>query len=674
MTELLANRACIEGILNLRGTCPACGYETVALIPLRAGDAILGLLQFNNVRKQTLSERKILLLERLADNFAIALARLRAEEALQTAHAELERRVAERTSELMAANLRLNLEIEERKRTETELQKSNRLLTALSNLQSHYIAGTHPRILFKEILDNLLSLTASEHGFIAEVMRSPAGTPYLKTHAITDCQHSEANGECDETKISREFEFHNLQTLYGAVITTGRALISNSPAQDPRSSGIPEGHSPLHSFLGLPLHSGGELIGVLGLANKPGGYNDELIEYLHPLLMSFGNVLGGHRHDLARRAAEEALRESEKRFRHIYDHAPVMMHLLDQDGRLISVNLKWLEETGYTRKEVIGEQLDFLLSPGSAGENLSTVLSRLWNEGFVRNIPHQFVRKDGNIIDVMLDGNVTVEPSGKKVALTALKNITERRRAEEQLRKSKATLQMVFDGITEPLIMFDKDMRVRMINRAAKDYANLERYEEALGKPCFEGLWGRTAPCEACERPFSHLDDFTGSFERKSPLDSKRLERVDVYRVKDEPCDDAASIMQISDITQSKQMERQLIQSEKLASLGLLISGIAHEINNPNNFISFNIPILKDYLNELVPIIDEHADRHADFKLFGMSYQEFREDIFKLIENMEHGSTRINRTVSGLKEYVRRRDEVERHEVNIAQVVERKDL
>ena len=118
-------------------------------------------------------------------------------------------------------------------------------------------------------------------------------------------------------------------------------------------------------------------------------------------------------------------------------------------------------------------------------------------------------------------------------------------------------------------------------------------------------------------------------------------------------------------------MERELIQSEKLASLGLLISGIVHEINNPNNFISFNIPILRDYLREILPVLDEHAARTPHFEVQGMPYAEFRTDVMKLLENIEHGSTRINTTVAKLKEFSRKKDEKGARPILPTGVVER---
>jgi polar amino acid transport system substrate-binding protein len=98
---------------------------------------------------------------------------------------------------------------------------------------------------------------------------------------------------------------------------------------------------------------------------------------------------------------------------------------------------------------------------------------------------------------------------------------------------------------------------------------------------------------------------------------------------------------------------KDLTLTQKGASLGILMSGIAHELGNLNNCIAFNVPILRDYLKELIPIIDVYARNHKEFELFGMSYPEFRKDVFRILDNMEHASSRITETGSGLKEFAR---------------------
>lgn len=125
------------------------------------------------------------------------------------------------------------------------------------------------------------------------------------------------------------------------------------------------------------------------------------------------------------------------------------------------------------------------------------------------------------------------------------------------------------------------------------------------------------------------------------------------------------------DMTEEKLIERQPGQSHNLASLGLFVSGIAHELGNLNNCITFNIPILKDYLKKLIPIIDDYAKNHQDFELFGMSYHEFQEDVFRILDSIEHASNRILETGSGLREFVKTASEEKRRWVDVGKVIKK---
>ncbi len=233
------------------------------------------------------------------------------------------------------------------------------------------------------------------------------------------------------------------------------------------------------------------------------------------------------------------------------------------------------------------------------------------------------------------------------------------RLSEAQLRSSNVILQEVFDGISDPLIMLDDKLLVKVINKAAKAYYGLTEGDDVYGRPCYAALRRSSSPCTDCNYPFMAQNGHRVLFERRGAMDPERYEQVVVYPLLNEEGERDAAIIRISDITQAKLMERQLVQSEKLAALGLLVSGVAHEINNPNSFMTFNIPILRDYLHQLMPIVDGYANEHPDFELFCMKYDEFRQDIFKLLDNMEHGASRINTIVSNLKEYVRKRDRAE---------------
>ena len=75
------------------------------------------------------------------------------------------------------------------------------------------------------------------------------------------------------------------------------------------------------------------------------------------------------------------------------------------------------------------------------------------------------------------------------------------------------------------------------------------------------------------------------------------------------------------DITKEKNMEFQLLQSYKLASLGKLVAGVAHEINNPNTFILGNLRIIKESFNDIMPILDESFNNDNSLKIARLKHK-----------------------------------------------------
>lgn len=228
------------------------------------------------------------------------------------------------------------------------------------------------------------------------------------------------------------------------------------------------------------------------------------------------------------------------------------------------------------------------------------------------------------------------------------KEVMERTQAQEEVLKTKNRLRSVFDGISEPLLLLDGHLTVKMLNKAAIEYYKIND-QDLIEKPCYRAFRDRSKPCEDCNIAPAVLEGRHVGFERKGFMNPERLERVVIYPLKEGSGEFRSAIIRISDITDSKMLERQLIQREKMAALGVLISGIAHEINNPNNYISVNIPILRNYLNVVMPMVDEYAKKHPDLEIMHMSYPEFREDIFELLDNVQHGSRQIKFIVRDLK-------------------------
>lgn len=203
------------------------------------------------------------------------------------------------------------------------------LLNAITSVLSHYITETDPYVLFNGLLDTLLEITASEYGFIGEVFYSQERVPYIKSYATTDITwNQETKALYEETK-RKGMLFSRLDSLYGAVLKTGQLVISNQPISDPRRCGIPPGHPPLNAFMGIPFYGGGELLGVVGIANREGGYHQALADSLQPFLLTCGNLIQAYRKNIKNQQVEAELSRYKERLQDL-DNSPLNKNLVNQ--------------------------------------------------------------------------------------------------------------------------------------------------------------------------------------------------------------------------------------------------------------------------------------------------------------------------------------------------------
>jgi len=116
---------------------------------------------------------------------------------------------------------------------------------------------------------------------------------------------------------------------------------------------------------------------------------------------------------------------------------------------------------------------------------------------------------------------------------------------------------------------------------------------------------------------------------------------------------------------------QQLIQADKLASLGEVVAGVAHEINNPNSFITYNIPLLDETWEIFEPIVADYAAAHPAWRKDGLSIGELCEDMREIIQAVKTGSERINLVVANLKDFARIDESVHPKPVQVNEVVKK---
>jgi PAS domain S-box-containing protein len=316
-----------------------------------------------------------------------------------------------------------------------QLEAVARLGDIVRRSQEDFIARGPTSKMFDSLLAEILDYTRSEYGFIGEVLHDDKGEPYLKTHAITNISWNEATRKLYEDNKRTGMVFRNLHTLFGAAMTTGEPVIANHPSTDSRRGGLPHGHPAMDSFLGIPFHYGEKLVGMVGVANRPGGYDEDFVRELTPLTASCAALIHAMRLDAERSATSQSLAQEQDRFRLIVDTAAEAFIEIDEDGMVTEWNQHAAEEFRIPVSAAVGRPVDDLVvlrgEDGAQSKLGDHVPRELESPRQAREFA--FVRPDGSRFQGELV--MWVMPSGVARRYCAfVRNVTERHELETQQR------------------------------------------------------------------------------------------------------------------------------------------------------------------------------------------------------------------------------------------------
>jgi signal transduction histidine kinase len=200
-------------------------------------------------------------------------------------------------------------------KSEYDLKASKFQLSGITETLLHYINSGDSRKSLPILLDYMLELTGSEYGFIGEILYDEHSNPYLKSHAITDIAWNDQTREYYKTYVDEGLEFRNLNTLFGQTLTSQEVCLSNDPPNDPRGGGIPHGHPPMNSYIGIPFFKNEQIMGMVGLANKPSGYDLDVVDQVMPFLITASSIIENFRHEQDRKRIQKEVIEREQRWR-----------------------------------------------------------------------------------------------------------------------------------------------------------------------------------------------------------------------------------------------------------------------------------------------------------------------------------------------------------------------
>lgn len=339
--------------------------------------------------------------------------------------------------------LGVSVDVTNLKLCEIALQENNGLLTAIRRLQSIMISVQDKRVALKETVSTLLTITGSEHGFLGELRDDGTGQPHIRAYVVqTRSEDPEVLGFF-QTNSEQPVEFHRSDSLIGHVIHRKEAILTNAPSSDPRSTGLPLGHPPILSFAGLPLKIGDEMVGMLGLANRPGGYDQALISHIQPLLECCAAFIDVYRNRNAARALGVNL---ERAFQNSRD----ALVITDEQGKVINWNPEAERLLGYSRAEAVRVNLNVLRGNWDSWELQGIFSSAKQNGNWSKEIT--FRSQSGSEVEAE-----TTVISGDGFFTWVIRDIGWRKKAEKELQEASDRFDALAQNTHSAFWMATKD-------------------------------------------------------------------------------------------------------------------------------------------------------------------------------------------------------------------------
>jgi PAS domain S-box-containing protein len=254
----------------------------------------------------------------------------------------------------------------------------------------------------------------------------------------------------------------------------------------------------------------------------------------------------------------------------------------------------------------------------------------------------------------------------------AAEDITKRRKVENALRDSEREKALILSSVADAIVFLDCDGRTIWANKAAAAAEMpphpIQQHQRREARPDRPHQWEQSPTARALALRTVQDGEVVGANGR-------------VWEVNANPvCDqegEVIGVVEVSrDVTRQRQAEevarrheQQLLRADKMITLGHLVSGVAHEINNPNQFIMANVSPLRSICEDLKPVVERYFEEHGDFLVAGRNYSVRRDQLGVMFNNISEGAVRIKTIVDELRDFAGGRPSQVKSEVDPNEVL-----
>jgi PAS domain S-box-containing protein len=322
-----------------------------------------------------------------------------------------------------------------------------------------------------------------------------------------------------------------------------------------------------------------------------------------PLYDNSGNSSGlvGIARDITeRKRVEDALVESEGRFRGAFENTAVGASMVDLKGRFIKVNRRLCEMLGYSEEELLSLTFSDITHPDDIQIGLDNLSKQLSGKADSTSFEKRYLRKDGNVIHVIISPSLIRGSSGEPKCFVGLwQDITKRKTMEDQLRAAKtiaenerAKTEAVIAGLGVGIIIRDLDYKVMYENEVQQN-----SFGNHVGEYCYKAYMDNERICDDCPMVFSLRDGGIHKVEREFPTE----EGTEYYELTTSPLKDSdgnivGGIKVVKDITDRKESE-ELIRTS-LKEKEVLLQEVHHRVKNNMQIIASMLNLQSKYIKD----------------------------------------------------------------------------
>lgn len=359
------------------------------------------------------------------------------------------------------------------------------------------------------------------------------------------------------------------------------------------------------------------------------------------------------------------LLEGEDKYRILFDSGSDAIMVSD-GGIIVDCNQRALRVFGYVREEIVGfpclKLFPDFQADGMPSRERMMELRDAAMDGEPQNAEWIHRRADGATFESEVNMNA-VGIGGKRMLQAVIRDISDRKRIERALIESEERFRQMAENIQEVFFLLDcADEKILYLSPLAGSILGVPVSEMATRPMSFID---RMHP-EDADRIGLFRDSgwrkqsFNEDFRFTRPDGETRWLRLRSFLIRDT----AGAVFRVAgligDITEYKRAQEEsrahqqrLVQSDKMNSLGQMVSGVAHEVNNPNNLIMLNADVMETFWRHMRPVLREHVSGNPDWKLAGIPYGVAEGKFETLLGGVTGGAKRIKRIVDNLKDFAR---------------------